>query len=96
MGSFAVTALLLTALVVPVVLYVLLRSRFRVSDLLAAAIAVVIGWALNVAWAYAASRGPSQGDEDFVSIAAYFGWACPTVLVFLTWLVWRLVAQRSR
>lgn len=86
------TALLLTALLLPVVLFWLLRSHSRLNGLAAAAIAVATGWALNVAWAFA-SQGSTTNDpqlnEDALSIAIRFGWACPTVLVFLTWLVWR-------
>jgi hypothetical protein len=99
MAKFAATALLLAGLLLPVVLFWLLRSRSRLNGLAAAAIAVAIGWALNVAWAYAsqggAADGPSLVDGDTVSIAMRFGWACPTVLVFLTGLVWRYKTRRA-
>jgi hypothetical protein len=99
MENFAATALLLMALLLPVVLFWLLRSRSRLNGLAAAAIAVATGWALNVAWAYvsqgSATNDPSQGDGDTVSIALRFGWACPTVLVILTWLVWRFKTRRG-
>ena len=66
--KFAATALLLTALLVPVVLFWLLRSRSRLNGLAAAAIAVATGWALNVAWAFAsqasATKDPSQVNGD--------------------------------
>jgi hypothetical protein len=99
MEKFAVTALLLAALALPVVLFWLLRSRSRLNGLVAAAIAVASGWLLNVAWAFA-SRGsttndPSQGNADTLSIAMRFGWVCPTVLVLLTWLVWRFKTRRA-
>jgi hypothetical protein len=52
-----------------------------------------------VAWAFASqgstTKGPSQADGDSISIAMHFGWACPTVLVFLTYLVWRFKARRA-
>jgi hypothetical protein len=93
------TALLLTALALPVVLFWLLRSRSRLNVRVAAAIAVATGWALNVAWAFASQRSttndPSQANGDTLSIAMYFGWACPAVLVFITWLVWRFKARRA-
>jgi hypothetical protein len=99
MEKFAVTALLLTALAVPVALFLLLRSRFPLHGLFAAAIAVAAGWALNVAWAFASQKitpqDPSQFNGDTLSIAARFGWVCPTVLVLLTWLVWRLMTRRA-
>ena len=99
MKNFAATALLLAGLLVPVVLFWLLRSRSRLNGLAAAAIAVATGWALNVAWAFASqgSTGtdPSQANGDTLSIAIRFGWACPTVLVFLTWLVWRFKTRRG-
>lgn len=97
METFAVTGLLLAALILPVALFLLLRLRFRLNGLIAAAAAVATGWALNVAWAFvaqgAAAQDPSQANT--LSIAAYFGWACPTVLVLLTWLVWRFVKHRA-
>ena len=90
MEKFATTALLLTALVLPVVLFWLLRSRSRLNGLAAAAIAIATGWALNVAWAFT-----SQGGTTTLSIAMRFGWACPTVLVFLTWLVWHFKTRHG-
>ena len=99
MQKFAVTALLLTAILAPVVLFWLLRSRSRLNGWAAAALAVVSGWALNVAWAFASqgspANDPSQGSGDTLSIAMRFGWACPAVLVLLTWLVWRFKTRRA-
>ena len=99
MEKFVTTALLLVALVLPVVLFWLLRSRSGLNGLVAAAISVATGWALNVAWAFAFQRStpsdPSLVDGDTLSIAMRFGWACPTVLVFLTWLVWRFKTRRA-
>ena len=93
------TALLLAALALPVVIFWLLRSRSRSNGWVAAAIAVAAGWALNVAWAFASqgngANDPSQSNGDTISIAMHFGWACPTVLVFLTWLVLRFKARRA-
>jgi hypothetical protein len=92
-------ALLLTALALPVFLFWLIRSSTRLNVRVAAAIAVATGWALNVAWAFASQRSttndPSQANGDTLSIAMYFGWACPAVLVFITWLVWRFKARRA-
>ena len=99
MKNVASTALLLAALAAPVVFFWLLRSRSRLNGLAAAAIAVATGWALNVAWAFAsqarATNDPSQANADTLSIAMRLGWACPTVLVFLTWLVWRFKRRRT-
>ncbi len=57
------------------------------------------GWALNVAWPFTSQRiatnDPSQASGDTLSIAMRFGWACPAVLVFLTWLVWRFKTRRA-
>ena len=99
MKDFAATALLLLAILLPVVLFWLLRSRSRMNGLAAAAFAVATGWALNVAWAYV-SQGSTTSDAspvngDTLSLAMRFGWACPTVLVFLTWLVWRFKTRRA-
>jgi hypothetical protein len=92
MKKFATTGLLLAALLLPVAVFWLLRSRSHVNGLAAAGIAVATGWALNVAWAFASQGGttnaPSQVNEDTLSIAMRFGWACATVLVLITWLVW--------
>jgi hypothetical protein len=99
MRKFAATALLLTALLLPVVIFWLVRSRSHLNGLIAAAIAVATGWALNVAWAFASQgsspNAPSQVNGDTLSIAMRFGWVCPTVLVFLTWLVWRFKTGRG-
>ncbi|GAB3090767.1 hypothetical protein GCM10027159_03950 [Lysobacter terrae] len=96
MGKISTTILLLVALAAPVALLLLLWQQFHLQPLVAAAIAVATGWALNVAWAFAAqgtvSTDPSPASRNALSIAVYFGWACPVVLVLLTWLVWRLVA----
>ena len=97
MQKFATTALLLTALLAPVVLFWLLKSRSRMNGLAAAAIAVTTGWALNMAWAFTSqgsTNDPSQAG-DTLSIAMRFGWACPAVLVFFTWLVWRFKTRRA-
>ena len=87
MEKFAATVLLLAGLALPVVLFWLLRSRSRMHGLVAAAIAVAAGWLLNLAWAFVA--------HESVAIAATFGWACPAVLVLLTWLVRYFVTRRS-
>ena len=96
MGSLASTALLLAALALPVVLFRLLRSRLRVTGPWAAAVAIVTGWALNVVWAYALTQESPQTNEETLSIALRFGWLCPTILVLLTWLVWRFLPRRAR
>jgi hypothetical protein len=84
-------ALLLAGLVLPVVIFWLLRLRAHLNGVTAAAIAVATGWALNVVWAYTSQGGsPSQGGGDTLSIAMRFGWACPAVLVLVAWLVWHL------
>ena len=79
--------LLVTALVLPVVLFWLLKSRSRLGGLTVAVIAVAAGWALNLAWA-------SVAHESLV-VAGAFGWVCPTVLVLLTWLAWRFAKRRA-
>jgi hypothetical protein len=98
MKNPAITALLLTALVSPVALFLLLLSHSRLDVPIAAALAVAIGWALNVAWAFAAqgaaARDPSRADGNTVSIATRFGWLCPAVLVLLVWLAWHFVLHR--
>ena len=80
------TALLLLALVVPVALFWVLKSRSRLSGPIVAAIAVAVGWALNVAWASTA--------HESLDIAKAYGWACPAVLVAITWLVWHFARRR--
>ena len=99
METFAVTALLITALALPVVLFLLLRLRSRLSSLTAAAIAVAAGWAFNLVYAFVTqeitAKDPSQANDGSLAIAAMFGWACPTVLVLLTWLVLRFATRRK-
>jgi hypothetical protein len=81
------TALLIAALVLPVVSFWLLKSRFRLGSPVAAAVSIAAGWALNFAWACVA--------HESTAIAGRFGWACPAVLVAITWLVWRFKTQRA-
>ncbi|GAB3362030.1 hypothetical protein [Lysobacter tyrosinilyticus] len=81
------TVLLLAALTLPVVLFWLLKSRSRLSGLIAAAFAIAAGWALNLVWAFAA--------HESLAIAGAFGWICPSILVGLTWLVWRFARRRT-
>lgn len=100
MAGSATVALMWVALMLPVTMFLLLKLRTRMSGLLAAAVSVAAGWALNVAYAFTAqataSPDPSQSTEGYVSIAALFGWACPSVLVSLTWLVLHLATRRRR
>ena len=99
MSNIAVIVLLLVALALPVVLFWLLVSRLRQNTLLAAAMAIGAGWAFNVAYVLAvqkiAPQDPSQTEGDMLGIATAFGWACPSVLVLLTWLVRRFVMRRK-
>ena len=81
------TILLITALALPVVLFWLLKSRSRLGGFIVAAIAILSGWTLNLAWAFAA--------HESLARAGAFGWVCPTVLVLLTWLVWRFAKRRA-
>ncbi len=76
--------LLLAALAAPVVLFLLLVSQAHLNGWIAAAAAVAAGWALNVAWAMAVDA-ESRGST--LAVATHFGWACPSVLVLLAWLV---------
>ena len=96
MGKVTTNALLLTALALPIVLFWQLGGHSALSTVVAAAIAVAAGWALNVAWAFAAQKtivqDASQGIAGNLKIALAFGWACPVVLVLLTWLVLRFAA----
>lgn len=92
MKSPLAIVLLLATLAVPVALFLLLASQaVHLNGWVAAAAAVAAGWALNVAWALAVEKAESkQSPEDSgntLAIAARFGWACPAVLVLLTWLV---------
>lgn len=100
MQSFATNAVLLIALALPVLLFLWLKTRKRLSGLRAAAIAIAAGWGLNVAYAHlvqhTATGSQIAQTEGFVGIAALFGWACPTVLVLLTWLLGSLAAKRKR
>lgn len=96
MGKFAANVLLLTALALPILLFWQVGAHSALSPVVAAAIAVAAGWALNVAWAFAANKAivqdASQGNAGNLKIALAFGWACPVVLVLLTWLVLRFAA----
>ena len=99
MRDLAAITLLLTALALPVVLFWALRSSLRWSGRAAAALAIGVGWAANLAYAFALrqfpSAGASQAAGDSVAIAAGFGWVCPSILIFLSWLAWRLATRRN-
>jgi hypothetical protein len=86
MENLSATLLLVAGLVLPVVVFWLLRSRAHLNGWFAAAIAVVAGWAINFAWATAAGES--------TAIAARFGWVCPAALVLLTWLAMRFSTRR--
>ena len=86
-GNVVPSILLVMALVLPVALFWQLRSIARLNGLVAASIAVAAGWALSIAWATAAGES--------TTIAARFGWACPSALVVLTWLAIRFSARRA-
>lgn len=80
------TALLIAAIVLPMVLYWSLRSRFHLSNLTSAISAIAIGWVLSVAWAVS--------SDESLAIAGAFGWVCPAVLVACTALAWRFIQRR--
>ena len=99
MTAFANAVLLLAALALPVLVFMLFRPRTRAATLLAAALAIALGWAFNVACvvalqALAVGEG-TPADPSMLAVATRFGWACPSVLVLLTALVWRWVARRG-
>jgi hypothetical protein len=87
--------LLVIALVLPVALFLMLYAH----GLIATVVAVAAGWASSVAWAYSAEGSnlevPADPNQSYVSIAKRFGWACPTVIVLLTWVVWRFLLGHS-
>jgi|GEM_PF-3385189 len=91
MKNLANIVLLLLALAAPVVLFLLLQSHFKLQNLVAAAIAVAVGWALNIAWALS-TQDESQKN---LSIAKRFGWACPAGLVLITWVIWHFVNRAA-
>lgn len=98
MENFAVTILLLTALALPVVLFLLFRPRSRLNALVAAAVGVAAGWSFNVAYVFAteaiAAKDPSQVNSANLAIAVTYGWVCPLILVLITWLVWHFATRR--
>lgn len=98
MESFATTVLLLTALALPVVLFLLFRPRSRLRALVAAAVGVAAGWSFNVAYVFAteaiAAKDPSQANGSNLAIAVTYGWACPLILVLITWLAWNFATRR--
>ena len=91
MKSPLAIVLLLAALAAAVALFLLLASQVHLNAWLAAAVAVAAGWALNVAWAMAVEKADAKRSPDArgntLAVATRFGWACPSVLVLLAWLV---------
>lgn len=98
MAAFANAVLLLTALLLPVLLFLLFRARSRGGNVLAAVVAIGAGWAFNVACIVAtqalAVGAGEAADPAMVLVATRFGWACPAVLVGVAWLVWHLITRR--
>lgn len=90
MKNIVPAALFIASLIVPIVLFWWLRTRSRVKSLIAAAITIAIGWGLNLAWASVAGNELSNGDMDTMAIATKFGWFCPTFLVAVTWVAYRI------
>ena len=100
METFATTVLLLTALALPVVLFLLFRPRSHLRALVAALVGVAAGWSFNVAYVFAseaiAAKDPSRVDSSNLAIAVTYGWACPLILVLITWVVWHFATRRMR
>ena len=98
MENFAVIVLFLTALALPVMLFLLFRPRSRSSALVAVAAGVAAGWSFNVACIFATeaitAQSPSQANSANLAIAVSYGWACPLFLVLVTWLAWHFATRR--
>ena len=97
MNMLAIAVLFSTALVLPVVLFLLFRPRNRAGRILATVVAVAAGWAFNVACIVAVEAidpGSLGGDGDNLAVVTSFGWVCPLVTVLVTWLVWHLLGRR--
>ena len=79
------------ALVCPVAVLLFLLFAAHAPLVISATIAVVAGWAANVAWARSADRLPIAGEtvRNNTQIAERFGWLCPAVLVVLAWAILR-------
>jgi hypothetical protein len=100
MEHFATTVLLLTALALPVLLFLLFRPRSHLRALVAAIVGVAAGWSFNVACVFAteaiAAKGPAQADASNLAIAVTYGWVCPLILVLISWVVWHFATRRTR
>lgn len=98
METFTITILWLTALALPVIVFLVFRPHTRLYNALAALVAITAGWSFNSAYAFAAqaitAREPSGVNGAANAFAAIFGWVVPSILVLLTWLAWRLVRRR--
>jgi hypothetical protein len=86
---------LAAAVLAPVLLFLLLFLRLHLPLAVAAAIAVLAGWAANVGWARSTQQvlSPQQASAGHsnIVIAQRFGWLCPVVLVTGTWAALRFV-----
>ncbi|KAF1714461.1 hypothetical protein [Pseudoxanthomonas wuyuanensis] len=98
MERFAISVLWLTALALPVIVFLLFRPRSHLRCLFAAIAAVATGWSFNFAYAIAAqaitAKDVSGINGAAHAFAALFGWVLPTFLVLLTWLAWGFIARR--
>ena len=79
------------AVITPIVLFLVLWGE-GLNRFVAAAISVVAGWILGVAWALTAFDH-RNGDRRNIAIATRYGWACPTVLVLGSWIARHFAAQ---
>lgn len=99
MKIFADYVLLATALALPIVLFLLFRPRSRAGLLTSATLAIAAGWAFNVAYVIATQTinadHPADDNGAALSMVFTFGWACPLVLVLVTWVIRRFALNRT-
>ena len=98
MANFSITVLWITSLVMPCLLFVS-GNRFRSLwlTLARAVIAILLGWAVVVAYANAAqalTTGPAEVNGAALALASIFGWVLPAMIVAVTWLVAAIVKRR--
>jgi len=88
MTKSSANAVLVIAVVAPVVIFALLAGA-GLPHHVAALVAVILGWSLSMSWARAAGSAALSGDQveraQALKVAVRFGWICPALLVGLTW-----------
>lgn len=99
MDDLALRILWITSLTLPALVFFAFRSHRWSTDVIAAAVGVVSGWLLNIAYVVAAQaitiRDPSEVNGAASAFGLVLGWVLPSILVILTWIARYVITRRT-